>query len=338
VNALGVVSADRTNINFGMERAPDTAPLSASISNPVINGFVTLSGGSNPPVFAGSDPEDQPAIASLSGKTIAITSLPANGQLWYNGTQITNGDDNATVPSISNPKRITGFDPTKMQVRFTGSGYSSISFTYAYVDAANMIDLSPAAYALNWSMVLPVRLTSFAAKLNGTVADLRWTAADELNLQAYEVERSEERSLFRSIATIATKGGSTNEYSYSDRISTSTGAKIYYRLKQVDNDGRFTYSSVVWVKPDVKDVLTLTVTPNPVKGPVTVSINAVQEAPATISITDYTGKKIVFKNARLFAGTNNIAIETNQQLANGVYVLSLEVSGKVYQRKFVVQR
>lgn len=71
VNALGVVSANKTGINFGIERAPETVTHTASIATPAINASVVLNGGSNPPVFSGSDGEDQPATGTLSTKTVA---------------------------------------------------------------------------------------------------------------------------------------------------------------------------------------------------------------------------------------------------------------------------
>lgn len=337
VNTLGTVNADKVSVGFGIERAPDTQPVSAVISHPAINALATLSGGSNPPLFTGNDPEDQPSVATLSGKTVAITLLPTNGQLWYNGVQITKGLDNTTVPSLSNPFKISNFDPTKMQVKFSGTGYTTLSFNYAYMDAANMIDPTPASYSLSWAIPLPVHLASFTAKAAGSAAVLSWTTRDEVNMKEYVVEKSTNAVDFSAIATITSKGGTENVYHFTDDQAGSA-PMVLYRLKQVDNDGQFTYSTMVSLSFAKEANLTFAVTPNPVTGPLKATISSNNRSMGVLRISDYAGKTFVTKTIIINAGATTVALENEVRLSNGIYLLSLEANGEVKTQRFVVQR
>lgn len=341
VNVLGMMTSSNSskqNVNFGIEQLPETSTTSATITQPSLNSFVALNGGSNPPVFTGSDPEDQPTNATLSGKAVGITSLPASGELWYNGLQITRGTDNASAPSSSNPFRISSFDPNKMQVKFTGTGSKTLSFTYAYIDAAGAIDPTPATYTLNWPTPLPVRLLSFTGKVVRSVVNLAWTSADEVSFKEYVLERSVDGISFTDVASLAAKGGAVNEYAYADDVSRLAATKVYYRLRQTDNDGRFTYSAVVPLALSKLQSLSLSVTPNPVQRALTLRINSDNSGKALLSIADCSGKIVLTKTVAVTAGTTNVRLENEPRLVSGMYFLRTEMNGEVKTEAFAVQR
>lgn len=328
----------KPNVNFGIEQLPETYVTSATIAQPAQNSFVVLSGDANPPFFTGSDPEDQPANATLSGKDVAITALPANGQLWYDGVQVTTGADNTNAPSLSNPFKMSGFDPARMQIKFTGAGYKTLSFSYAYIDAAGAMDLTPATYTLSWSTAMPVRLLSFTGKAAGSVANLAWTSADEVTFKEYVLERSVDGVRFTAVASIAAKGGTTNGYAFADDVTKLASTKIYYRLKQTDNDGRFTYSVVVSLALSKPRSLSLAVTPNPVQRVAALLINSENGGKAILSIADPSGKIVLTKTVALTAGTTSVGLGNERQLPNGLYFLRMELNGEVKTEPFVVQR
>lgn len=338
VNNLGIVSAETSNVNFGIERFPDTWGTTSNIAQPTRNGFVALSGGSNPPVFAGSDPEDQPSTAVLTGKAVAITSLPANDQLWYNGEQITRGADNINAPSVSNPYKISGFDPAKMQIKFTGTGHTTLSFTYAYIDAAGIMDPTPATYTLSWTIPLPVRLLSFTGRANGSFANLAWTSANEVNFKEYVLERSVDGAGFMAVAAVAARGASVNEYAYADDISKVSVTKVYYRLRLTDDNGRFTYSNVVPLALSKSGGPALTIAPNPVRNDLAFLFSTETGGNAVISVVDYSGKTVLTKVLAVAAGTTSVKLENDKPLASGMYVLRTELNGNVQTQRFTVYR
>lgn len=114
---------------------------------------------------------------------------------------------------------------------------------------------------LNGSFVLPVQLLTFTGEKSGQTVLLSWKTAQEQHNDHFEIERSADGNNFTTIGTL-TGAGNTNaitSYSFSD---TDPLAGInYYRLKQVDIDGRFEYSRFISVS--FNNLHRLTVFPNP---------------------------------------------------------------------------
>ena len=96
--------------------------------------------------------------------------------------------------------------------------------------------------------ILPVKFTGFSvARQNGDVL-VQWATAEEINSGAFEIERSADGSTWKKIATVASKGSATTSatYSYTDRGATAP--VNFYRIKQVDTDGKFVYTAVKSIK------------------------------------------------------------------------------------------
>ena len=94
---------------------------------------------------------------------------------------------------------------------------------------------------------IPVELTSFTASTNDNNVLLKWTTATELNNLGFEIHRSNNKSDWNILGFIHGKGTTTefNDYAFEDK-SISSG-RYFYRLKQVDNNGTFEYSSAIEV-------------------------------------------------------------------------------------------
>lgn len=92
--------------------------------------------------------------------------------------------------------------------------------------------------------VLPVKFTSFDVVLKNKDAVVQWATAQEINAHSYIIERSADGTTWFAIATVKAVGNSNqkNNYTYTDR--NNNAAQSYYRIKQVDIDGRFTYTAV----------------------------------------------------------------------------------------------
>ncbi|MDB5267267.1 MAG: C-terminal target protein [Hymenobacter sp.] len=93
---------------------------------------------------------------------------------------------------------------------------------------------------------LPVELVSFTARAQGSAVALSWRTATEKNSQAFEVERSADGATFARIGTVAAAGSSSAPRTYEllDTKLPDNAATLYYRLRQVDQDGTFNYSPV----------------------------------------------------------------------------------------------
>ena len=176
------------------------------------------------------------------------------------------------------------------------------------------------------SVALPVKLLYFKAQASNDKVILNWATAQEINNEAFIVERSTDGVQYQSMATLAGKGNSSNTsyYTYTDN---AIAGKLYYRLKQVDADGRFTYSTVVAVSLQ-NEAKQISVYPNPVRDQFRLSMpQAVNEG--VLCIYDSKGT-IVLKQK-----VANGQYINSSQLAGGVYFVNVEAKGAVYKTTIV---
>jgi hypothetical protein len=93
---------------------------------------------------------------------------------------------------------------------------------------------------------LPVILTSFYAQKGEIGTDLIWSTSQEFNNDHFEIERSHDGINFEKITNVNGQGtkNSLTTYVYND-IDVNRTLVVYYRIKQVDYDGKFEYSNVI---------------------------------------------------------------------------------------------
>ncbi len=197
---------------------------------------------------------------------------------------------------------------------FTGAGENLIS-------ASQSVTLQPGEYYVyvNSAGALPVTLVSFTGKNEANVNVLTWKVENESGLNYYDVERSYDGKNFDDIGRVSATG--QNMYSYTDAIAGASGV-YYYRLKSVDIDGNFTYSSAV--------KLTLTgnrksivVNPNPFSQGLVITIESPTQDKARMVLTDLTGRKISGSIENLTAGSNHLTLTVAKKLSAGTYLLTV---------------
>ena len=253
---VSVASADiKTDVNFGIERVPESIDKFYFIGTPALNMVLTLN--DTLPLLAGSDPEDMPAITNLTGKKVQITTLPNNSSLLYAGTPVFL---NQIIPS---------YNPALLQIKFTvATATGTTQFNYAYVDAAGFPDPTPALYRIAWpnNGPLPIILDQFTATAKDCNAQLRWSTATEINSAAFDVEvMSDDNNNFTKIGSVAAAGYSVAPRNYSFDYDMKAGIGNYFRLKMIKTDGTFSYSEIRKVSCAATVVPeTITIAPNPV--------------------------------------------------------------------------
>ncbi len=115
---------------------------------------------------------------------------------------------------------------------------------------------------------LPVEFSSFTATSTAGKVLLNWKTATEINNSHFEIERSKDGIQFVQIGVIAGVGNSqlTNQYSFTDALPNI--GENYYRLKQVDKDGKYVYSAVRLIKFDSRNLISIY--PNPANNKLTI--------------------------------------------------------------------
>ncbi|HMO60456.1 MAG TPA: T9SS type A sorting domain-containing protein [Ferruginibacter sp.] len=182
---------------------------------------------------------------------------------------------------------------------------------------------------------LPVTLKSFAASLLGTsTVRLNWTTSMEINSKYYDIERSFDGRTFTKVAVVEGAGNTTNEsrYNITEDITALNASTIYYRLKQVDYDGQFSYSKVIALRLK-KSAGSLTVSPNPFNGYVNINIDWDKNERTAVKVFNMNGTELVYKTVQLAKGTNNIQLDELYKLPAGNYILQFNNgSERVYKQ------
>jgi hypothetical protein len=300
----------KVEVNFGIERLPQSFDYFNFINKPSINDVLTLNGGIfNLPVLSGTDPEDQPNPGSLATKSLRIDTLPNNALLLYNGVQVFAGQ---VIPS---------YDPTRLQVKFTipGAGITGIvKFNYSYIDAAGLPDPTPAIYTIQWPAggPLPIILSYIGATKDNCNASINWKTSSELDSEKFEVEFSTATNTnFEAIGTIGASGNSTITKSYQFNYSMESGVNYYFRLKMYKKDGTFTYSQILPVSC-IDSKSQISIVPNPTNTGA-FQIRGMAKGKNTVSIYSNDGKLIRTENV---LNNKNIVIS---DLASGTYVVRI---------------
>ncbi len=165
---------------------------------------------------------------------------------------------------------------------------------------------------------LPIELLSFTAAPKENSVKTQWCTASEINNDFFTLERSVDATSFEGIAIIDGAGNSTyrREYSYMDRSPLS--GLSYYRLKQTDFDGQYSYSDIVPVKFNGRGFV---VFPNPANNKITILGEQNRERRIKVQILDLSGR-IVLEQEIEFDENNSNKFELDvSPFARGVYTL-----------------
>lgn len=178
----------------------------------------------------------------------------------------------------------------------------------------------------------PVKLVSLkATRVNEDVL-VSWTTASELNNRGFNVERSVDGNTFELVGFVKGSGNSSvaNNYRLEDANAFAKAQvnKLYYRLKQMDKDGKFVYSNVVTVTNTDVVKNTISAYPNPFNTDVTVSLNATKASTANITVFDFSGRNILSNNYQVAEGSNIISINEMSNLNTGIYFVKIAVDGQ----------
>jgi RHS repeat-associated protein len=218
---------------------------------------------------------------------------------------------------------------------FTGVADSTYCFFVAGVDSVKNTEALRNTCQLSFKpsgIALPLTWLSFTGVKRGSNTLLNWTTANELNTKYFSVERSTDGTRFTTIGTIVTaaSGNGVTSYNYTDPNIVALGVKtIYYRLRQVDNDGQFSYSKIIAVDVDRNGLDPLVAAfPNPFTQSLTVKITPANASDKTNSIELYSLQGVLMYKKELgVTGTATITLTDLPMLASGIYILKTTVNG-----------
>ncbi len=184
---------------------------------------------------------------------------------------------------------------------------------YYYIDDVFIGEIDETAGAS--CNTLPVTWLGFTAKKENANAQLEWRTTQETNCRLYEIERSTDGVNYQRMGAVTCRNSNGNQtYRYTDAAPGS--GIFYYRIRQVDTDGRFEYSSVQ--KVNFTNANTITVYPNPTRN--LLQITGLQSN-SEINLHDAGGRRVL----QIRSGQPIVQMQVGH-LPEGIYQLSITQS------------
>ncbi|MFY7898550.1 MAG: T9SS type A sorting domain-containing protein, partial [Chitinophagaceae bacterium] len=182
----------------------------------------------------------------------------------------------------------------------------------------------------NSSTILPVNFISFTGTKQLDGVHLVWKVADEINLNQYEIEKSENGNSYTTIKII--KAASKELYDWIDNSNFSN--KCYFRINAKSNDGSFQYSKAIHVDDNLITDFSINISPNPIRDILKLNYSGLNEKDYTaIIISDNNGKQLTNINiGKVKTGQYNLNIKN---YLKGHYIVQLHNGTKILTRKII---
>lgn len=267
------------------------------------------------------------------GSTVNVTFTvndATHTNSWYKWQVSKNGGASYTDSTAPAQATFTG-DSYSMTLTIPNVKSSQNNYKVRLVAATSpsaFADPNCSQYVQDFTLIVtacgpqPVDLTAFNGKyVNGQVL-LDWQTAQEVNSDKFEVYRSNDGQNFSFAGSVKSAGysGITQNYSFTDEHPGSS-QYVYYKLKQVDLDGKFIYTNIVKVAIGAK--ASLEVFPNPFTSSFTASFSANKTADATLIVRNSIGQPVMQKTIKAVKGNNSVNITNLPSLAPGVYYATI---------------
>lgn len=224
--------------------------------------------------------------------------------------------------------------PTGVQIRFTDAfgipGFvlfdsGILSGTGSYL-VPNATSYTSAKLFVTYNSVLPVELVFLNAAVNDKNVTLNWQTATEINNYGFDIEKKFGISPWNKIGFIHGNGNSNSpkNYSYTDQDISLSG-QYYYRLKQIDSDGTFEYSSTIEIDVSSPAKYKLKQNfPNPFNPTTTISFSVAKKSNIRLIVYNQIGQIVdEILNSVMEAGNYNFTW-TAENLSSGIYYYEIQ--------------
>lgn len=224
-------------------------------------------------------------------------------------------------------------------------GYSNNSVNPFWLNGAlddiriynRAININEITALYNDNTVLPLTLLAFKGQQQNTAINLQWTTANEINTASFTVQRSTNGVDFIDIGSVTANGNTNSKTTYAFTDPQPNINKNCYRLKMIDKDGSFTYSSALAFTLQEATTITFKLSPNPAKTYVQLQINSKKDETINIVVFDAVGKTIITQKSGVSIGTNVITINNINTLKSGLYFVKMIVNGEANTQKLIVE-
>jgi hypothetical protein len=312
VNSRATATNAVTVIGFGAGSTAGTGVRSSPTATAVAKNFVMLydnvNGTGRPVTGTFIESDDTEESVANGYAPFYANNVDAVSNTW--GTIIPNNLANG----INN---ITQFNLANATIVNT---CTSVNGVYGATNTANATGGLTELVLTTNCITSPVTLLSFTANVNGNnKAALQWNTSTEISFARFAVERSRDGRSYQEIGS-RNASGDNSQYSFDDILLPGI---TYYRLRIIDLDGTYSYSHVIPLQSNLKDV-SLLVSPNPAKDQISVWYPLAKPG-AKIELFGINGQ--LMSSQPMPAGTTQHSINLGS-FKSGQYILRYSNDGK----------
>ena len=193
--------------------------------------------------------------------------------------------------------------------------------------------------SINWSQTpLPVELLDFDAIYAENNVQISWSTATEVNNDYFIIERSKNGTDFEEVQRVKGAGSSTGIIDYYELDRAPLEGVSYYRLKQVDFNGKYTFSNVVPVNIYFDRKKGVFVYPNPgTIEDLKIVLNGFEDQEVLVVLRDVKGNEVVSKLQLVVEDGAIIGIDPQRSIAPGTYLITASSKNELFSQKVVIR-
>jgi hypothetical protein len=337
-----VAASTTSNILFPIGDANNYKGLNWSFTGaPSAGGTINL-------IYAFGDPgknglnliDGSDTITSVAAETWTVST--ANG---LSGGTYSIDVTSTNLPNVTNyaglhlMRRTNGSSPWTLQgANSAGTGSNAVPIVHrtGLTTLAGQFGIGAPGSA----GTLPIQLLYFKAKVNGNIVDLNWATGSEYNCESFIIERSNDGIEFSEILQQPASGNSTSIIFYSNSDENPFHGINYYRLKQIDFDGKSSYSEIKSAKVGeiIENDFDLSfgkIGPNPFTDNFSIHYTLPYKGEIVLQLVNSFGQ-IISKEVLQAEGENNFKFYTGpNNLKPGLYFINLIFNGKSISRSII---
>ena len=265
----------------------------------------------------------------------------SNGTVTFNGTSPQTIYSASTPPAtnttfgnlvLNNPSGVQLLSNLGVASTFTNNFNGSLNYNTQILYVNGVIYEDP----------LPVELSSFSATIIGTSVKLKWMTSTEVNNYGFEIERksisnSQTSELWSKIGFVEGSGNVNSPKTYSFTDNNLNSGKYAYRLKQIDNDGKYEYSGMVEIEINRPGKMELSQNfPNPFNPSTLIKFNLPEAGMVKLSVYNILGQEIrTLVDEYKESGAYQYKFDAGD-LNSGIYIYKIESGSFVQTRKMTL--
>ena len=188
-------------------------------------------------------------------------------------------------------------------------------------------------------VTLPVELIAFNANVSDKTVNMNWQTATEMNNRGFEIQRRVGNFNWQTIGFLKGNGTTTQiqSYAYSDNLEgLISNGKVFYRLKVIDFNGSYEYSTEVVVNLAPEKFELAQNYPNPFNPYTKISWQSPVGSHQTLRVYDVLGNEVT-KLVDEYQDAGSYEVEFNaSNLASGIYLYRLEAGNSVLSKKMLL--